>query len=321
VSDESDVAVDKIYEELRAQIEKQTEGSLFDDLPPQQCCKIERCNDNPNRVMFLGWINLDRLRSVAGVAAIEEATAPFRRWNEATAEKERQIDARIVDLLPHYTIGEIAKTVGVGPSRVSDVFGRERDKALAHCKKIPDFESYVISREGKVFSYRRNKEVKQFVVNGSTYVQLFKNSGGGVRRRVSQLLAEAWGIERKCAGCGQPMYFKADRVTHCHDCKQKQSNEIYRLAVKLARSHGFDASSKDAPHWKRWAESLGVNFSELVKETQNAQYRREILPSHNRSSPPGDNANGVAGPDRAQQPIVQQGRSARRVCPPDVDAA
>lgn len=268
----NEAAIDKIYEELCSQIRDQTVGTLFDDLMPQAYCKIARCDTNPNQVMFLGFINLDRLRSVAGVSAIEEITAPVRRYNEAMAEAERQVDARIIDMLrQNYTHGEIAKSVGVGPAVVSRVFGRERDKALASCKPISGFESYVMGIDGKIFSFRRNKEVKPTVVNGSTYVQLFKDNGG-YKRRVSDLLHATWGVARKCATpkCDANLSGKSDRVTHCFECKAKQLHTKNQLAVKLARSHGFDAELKDATHWKRWAESLGINFSELLKETENA---------------------------------------------------
>jgi hypothetical protein len=74
--------------------------------------------------------------------------------------------------------------------------------------------------------------------------------------------------------CGKPIEQNADfRFFLCSDCRENRSLKRARisslkknLAMKLARSHGFDPSPDEGTAWKTWAESLGVNLDNLAKE-------------------------------------------------------
>ena len=78
---------------------------------------------------------------------------------------------------------------------------------------------------------------------------------------------------KSCVECGNPVN-RHTRRRYCSDdcCNTRKIGNLInksskdRFGVKLARSQGFDASYKDAKHWRQWAESLGVNFDHLAKD-------------------------------------------------------
>ncbi len=82
---------------------------------------------------------------------------------------------------------------------------------------------------------------------------------------------------KTCIGCGEPIKDGRLRRRTCSEqCRHKirlirASHHSRRsaIALQIARSHGFEPNHDEAPAWRQWAESMGIDLDAMAREIAN----------------------------------------------------